>query len=197
MSSSKKVSDLVEMSRIMGRIKEFAPIHNTYKLDLSLLVEQMDVHQNDLSKCQSFYRSSIVMFFTGIEADIFYYNQFDPYNGYHDKNTFKEKLEKTFSQVCTTWKRDQLLQDYFSSNLETIFKLRNIRNDVAHPKSLVHVFKASNDDVAELKQAIEHYNAFINDLMSNFLFEMRFGSFQDMDEAIEKLFVGMIYIPKG
>ena len=190
--SQKTLTSLDGLKKIMKRMGEFPPIHNTYREDGELIISQMDLNIDDEKKYQSYYRSIITIFFSIIEADIFYYNQFDPYLNYSDRHSFKEKFEKTFPKVCQTWSRQQLQEEYFSKNSTTIHKLRNVRNNLAHPKALEHLYKASWEDVEELKGAFKNYNEFIKDLMTNFMFQLPVLPTIDIIEALKVISGGQV-----
>ena len=184
-----KILDSDEEMRLMkDRIPEFQIIHNTYMQDAFLIITHLDANLHDTPKMQSYYRSLVNIFLYVIEADIFYYNQFDKYPKYSDRHSFKEKIDGTFPQICKTWKREDLLNEYFKDNYDILIKLKDRRNNLAHPKQLGHLFKATLEDDAELKTAIANYDAFIRSLMANFFFERHFASVEDMLKVMGDLF---------
>lgn len=167
---AKAISSIEEMQQMVKMMGEFAPIHNIYRKDIEVLVKALHDSKDNVELSQTYYRAIIIVFFAMIEVDIFYYNQFDEYPKYHDRQSFKIKFESTFPKVCSTWEQNELCSQYFNDNLAVIDMLREIRNNLAHPKCIPHVFQPKEDDIHDLLLAIQNYTGFINVLMSNFFF---------------------------
>lgn len=96
------------------------------------------------------------------------------------------KFKKTFPKICAATNKLPLQESYFIQNLDTISKLRYIRNDLAHPKSLKHLYKATIEDGKELKQTFENYKAFISELMKNFFLKYKAKNRQEYEEFMQK-----------
>jgi uncharacterized protein YutE (UPF0331/DUF86 family) len=91
------------------------------------------------------------------------------YAGYDDKkDRFIEKFKETYKQICNTWNKHDLQKKYFDTKLQTLKELKNMRDDLVHPKKLEHIHKASEEDFKKLKNSFQDYDNFINALMDNF-----------------------------
>ncbi len=107
-----KIVSMEEFPKLLKYITEFSRVHNPKSDDCKFILELAARHRDDLPKFQALCRTSILSFFTLIEADIYYYNLFDKFKGYKDKLNFFEKFEPTFQQICGTWQWPDLLDEY-------------------------------------------------------------------------------------
>lgn len=132
------------------------------------LLETTDLHKDDTDKFMTLCRASIKSFFSLIEADIYHYNIFDSYKGYNDRQAFLEKFKKTFRQICTTWKREELHKQYFDLNLNDIKTLKEIRDKLIHPKVFSDIIDPTDKTFEMVRAGFKNYDEFINTIMSNF-----------------------------
>jgi hypothetical protein len=164
----KHISDVNEFWAYLPIIQKFPRIHNTLKADFQALLDLTDIHKDDEKKFVSLCRACVKGLFSLIEADIYYYNLFDKYDGYDDKHRFFEKFKKTFVQICRTWNREDLQKDYFSKSLEDLKELKNLRDKLAHPKELEDIIVPSANLLPQVQKAFLEYDTFIATIMSNF-----------------------------
>lgn len=165
---SKHIEDNDEFLRLSQVISQFPRIHNKIKNDFVTLLETTELNKEDTDKFITLCRACIKGFFSLIEADIYYYNLFDSYEGYKDRQPFLERFKKTFKQICTTWKREELHSQYFDLNLNDIKSLKVMRDRLIHPKELIDIIDPTDKTFEFVKLSFKNYDEFVNSLMSNF-----------------------------
>lgn len=171
-SVAKELKSQAELYALMPFLSKFSKIHNRLKNDYSVLLALTEQYSPDSTEFKILCRNAIKGLFSIMEADIHYYNIFDQYPGYKDRDKFMTRFKKTFVQVCTTWKREELQQKYFSDNLEQLKKLKQVRDLLTHPKEIEHICDPTLQDFNEIKGAFYRYDQFVLDIMSNFFFSV-------------------------
>jgi len=166
-----KVITKERFEEIRPYLAEFPKIHKEFKADLTVLFDYADQVKNDPSRFQALSRASLTYLFILIEADIYYYNLFDKYEGYKDSRPFMEKFENTFKQICGTWNWKKLQEEYFASQLEKLILLKKQRDKLTHPKRLDDIVKLEYQDLEAVKDFFHAYDKFIRTIMSNFFFQ--------------------------
>ncbi|MBO9684405.1 MAG: hypothetical protein J7502_17350 [Flavisolibacter sp.] len=160
--------------QLMGK---FQRVHNNIRPDFILLLQITEEHKYDDKKFDALYRACVTRFFTLIEADIYGLNQLDMYEGYDDKkDRFIEKFKETYKQICQTWNKEDLQKKYFDSKLQGLIELKRKRDELVHPKELIHLSKATENDFNILKGVFKDYDKFINDLMNDFFVSTKMDS---------------------
>lgn len=182
----KKISSKAEIDKYFNLLRDFPIIHNSLKGDVVLLMNAMVTHEED-TKVDSFYRSILSAFFSMVEADLFYYNQFDPYDGYRDYEKFNKKFKKTFEQICSTWGKTNLLNEYYDNDNGTIFDLKIIRNGISHPKKVSDINSKNNDEIEKVLSCYLRYVEFISKLMKNFFLDVQGDSNTETSELFAYL----------
>lgn len=92
------------------------------------------------------------------------------------KDRFIEKFKETYKQICQTWNKEDLQKKYFDSKLQGLIELKRKRDELVHPKELIHLSKATENDFNILKGVFEDYDKFINDLMNDFFVSTKMDS---------------------
>ncbi|WP_158824998.1 hypothetical protein [Mucilaginibacter lacusdianchii] len=171
MRRSKIIKDRQEFLSLIPLIQTFPLVHNKLKGDFKELLDMTKLCINGGQKFEVLGRLCIKNFFAMIEADIHYYNLFDRYEGFDEKDRFIDQFKETFKQVAKTFDAETLQKEYFSTKLQTLKKLKLLRNNLMHPKSLEDIFDPTYDDISDVETAFEDYNKFIAGLMSDFFFQ--------------------------
>ncbi len=169
---AKKITSKAEIDKYFRLISDFPVIHNTLKADFVLLMDSMVQHEAD-HKVASFYRSLLSSFYSMVEADLFYYNQFDPYTGYKDRHTFLPKFKQTFEQICKTWDKEKVLKEYYLADQEAIFDLKKVRNKLIHPEGLKDIALNNDEEIEKVLSCYNLYTVFISEIMQNFMFDIQ------------------------
>jgi hypothetical protein len=164
----KYIPDQKDFWSLVPLIVTFPKVHNTIKADFKILLEITELSKDDTIKFQTLCRSCIKSLFSLIEADIYYYNLFDAYDGYNDKHGFFDRFKKTFKQICKTWNRHELQQEYFRTKLEDLKELKVIRDRLIHPKKFEDIVEPTPDLFEKVNVVFNDYDAFILEIMSNF-----------------------------
>ena len=107
-------------------------IRNDY-LELLKLTSSLIEQQNQFN---ALYRACLRELFSLIESDLFGLNQLDKYNGYRDQERFIQKFKKTYEQICQTWKKDDLQQEYFKAKFDRLLLIKKRGTIQLTPKSL-------------------------------------------------------------
>lgn len=88
-----------EFLRLIPFVKTFPIIHNKLKDDFILLLKITEDHKDQTDKFYTLSRLCIKNLFALVEADIHYYNVFDMYEGYNDRDDFIKRFKETFKQI--------------------------------------------------------------------------------------------------
>ncbi len=169
-TNDKFVADQNEFWKLMPIVSKFPRLHNTIKADFVLLLTLTDESKSHTGKFEMLCRTCVKNLFSLIEADIYYYNLFDSYEGYDDRDKFFEKFKKTFKQICKTWNRQELQENYFASKLADLKYLKEFRDKLTHPKEVEHIIKPTDDTFNKVIRAFNDYDTFFSTIMSNFFF---------------------------
>ena len=166
----KFISDSNEFWKLFSIIQKFPPLHNTIKADFKTLLDLTEFHKNDEAKFKMLCRTCIRNLFSLIEADIYYYNLFDSYQDYADRHKFFDKFKKTFKQICKTWNKEKLQEEYFQTKLNDLKEIKDFRDKLTHPKEIKHIIVPTEDIFNKVKKVFNDYDTFISTIMSNFFF---------------------------
>lgn len=169
-TNDKFIPDENDFWKLMPIISKFPRLHNKIKADFVLLLELTEQSKNDTAKFEMLCRTSIKNLFSLIEADIYYYNLFDSYQDYDDRDKFFDKFKKTFKQICKTWNRQELQQEYFAAKLGDLKELKELRDKLTHPKEVEDIIQASDNTFNKVTKVFTDYDTFFSAIMSNFFF---------------------------
>lgn len=158
--------EFLETKKFLG---EFDVIHHRILCDLITLISISLKYRDKEDEYNSMFRSIVRSFFSLIEADLFYLNVLDKYDNYTDRENFYPKLKKTYKQVAKTLNREKIQKSYFDTKLGNLKKLKQIRNNLVHPKNINHLHFASKENFLLLNTCIEDYQNFIVKLMKGFI----------------------------
>lgn len=172
---SKSYSSEKEFREVIHILTQsYQKTHNIIRKDYLKLLEVTELNIQSKSSFSSLYRACIRELFCLIESDVYNLNRIDPYKGYEDKHRFFEKFKKTFRQVCETWGKSDLLEYYFSSKLQHLRNVKNVRDKITHPKSPNDFITPTEEDFNVVKQVFEDYTEFIKRLMTKFSIRISF-----------------------
>jgi hypothetical protein len=186
----KVITDKEEFLSLIPLIKTFPVIHNKLKDDFQNLLDITMKYSDNKFEFQTLGRLCIKNLFSMIEADLHYYNLFDKYNDYDDKDRFIEKFKKTFKQIAKTWEAETFQTEYFNTKLQKLKALKGLRNSLMHPKSLDDFINPTQNDVKEVEAAFKAYNIFISNIMTDFFFSYEGIDKQEVYEQV--LYLGTL-----
>ncbi|WP_114789956.1 hypothetical protein U0035_11575 [Niabella yanshanensis] len=167
-TNDKFIPDEKEFWKLLPLLSKFPRLHNTIKKDFELLLKLTEESECNPENFAMLCRTSIRNLFSLIEADLYYYNLFDSYEGYDDGHKFFDKFKKTFKQICKTWNRQELQEKYFSSKLAELKELKYLRDKLTHPKEIEHIIAPTKDTFIKVKKVYNDYDVFISTIMGNF-----------------------------
>jgi len=166
-----KQVDLATLLAMMPIFSNFPRLHNKLKDDFHVLLGIAEGLKSEPVKFGAQCNACIKEFFAMVEADLHYYNLLDPYKEYNERDPFFQKFKDTFKQICKTWGKGNLQEDYFSKRLTLLRVLKEKRDKLNHPKEVSDISATSIDDLEKLKIAFAAYNAFFSAMMENFFIE--------------------------
>lgn len=73
-------------------------------------------------------------------------------------------------QICKTWDRQELQQEYFAAKLGDLKELKELRDRLTHPKEVEHIIQATGNTFNKVKKVFTDYDTFFSAIMSNFFF---------------------------
>jgi hypothetical protein len=165
---SKKYETYEALMKAVKALIKFQRIHKDIRDDYLELLQITENHKSIEKTFDALYRASLKSLFSLIEADIYGLNTLDPYEGYKDRHTFIFKFKETFKQIASTWNKQDIQVNYFESKLKGLIELKEMRDELIHPKDIGHIHKASEISFKRLKTVFNEYDSFINDLMNDF-----------------------------
>jgi len=102
---------------------------------------------------------------TLIEADVYLYNQYNPYEGFDDSDAILDKFKKTFKHHGKEFnKRDSVIA-FCSKWFEHLKAIKVIRDRVTHPKSMAFI-QVSPDDLNLTFKVYKAYTNFVSEIMT-------------------------------
>jgi hypothetical protein len=173
---TKQYSNLEDFRKASIAMDHYQKIHNLIRLDYIELLRILENSKENENEFNALYRASLKSLFTIIEADIYGLNNIDSYPDYSDRDSFENKLKKTFKQVCNTWQKPELNTEYFNGKYANLKVLRKKRDEIIHPKKTEHIHKATEEEFNKLKQGFTDYDNFINALMDKFYIGVKIDS---------------------
>ena len=182
---SRDYTDLILFEEALNVMGEFQLLHNLLRHDYIVLVQLTDKYVNSPLEFFTLYNSCLIRLFTMIEADMYGLYRLDPYPGKKATNFFHQ-FPNIFNQICSTWRKEDVKNNYFKNHWDELCALKNLRNSFTHPKNRTHVLPATIADFKRLRDAWDNYNMFMGEITNNFYVGFR-GNLNDIDiDAIIK-----------
>ncbi len=179
---SKTFKNKEEFRKANLALNDYQKRHNIIRKDYELLLEITDLYQDERGKFDTLYRASLKGFLSLIESDIFGLNNIDKYEGYSDRHSFEDKFKKTFKQVCRTWNKNEIIQQYLDSKYGLLKSIKTKRDKLIHPKTTEDIVIASKKEFLDLKTAFKDYTKMLHSIMNNFFISI---NVKNMDEIID------------
>ncbi|WP_300569185.1 hypothetical protein [Flavobacterium sp.] len=170
---SKEFLNYDEFKNASEAFRVYQLTHNIIRKDYQILLEITERAKDNNIEFDALYRASLKSLFTIIEADIFGLNNLDKYPNYSDQHRFEDKFKNTFSNICKVWKKQEIKEKYFDAKYSDLKNIRRKRDELVHPKNMLHIHGASINDFNKLKQVFTDYDNFINSLMDGFFIEVQ------------------------
>jgi len=153
---------------LMKRLMQCFNFNNKQTDDFKFLLSVTEANRADDEKFKTMVRACLKSFLNILEADLYFLNKLDAYPNYEDRNDFISKFKKTFKQVTSTWEREKIYNEYRDKEFEVLLKVKDVRDKLIHPKSLLDVVNIGEQDYKDVIQAFEAYQKFLLKLVSNF-----------------------------
>jgi uncharacterized protein YutE (UPF0331/DUF86 family) len=183
--NAKTYDNSEEFRKANWAMKDFQLRHNTIRIDYEILLEITEENKNTPEKFNSLYRAAIRSFLSLIESDMYGLNLIDPYTGYNDKNDFETKFKKTYKQICSTWKKEQIIKSYLDSKYSDLKNIKTIRDNLVHPKKNSDIPEVTEEMFNQLKKVFSDYSTMIHSIMDGFFIRINIDNMGD----IGKLFI--------
>lgn len=159
-------------------LKEFEEarqlLHNykrTYVIlrnDLLNLIDLAIKCKEDKKAFNALYRACLKGLFSLISYDISYLDRLDAYPDRSDSEKFLGRFKKTFKQICTTWEKLDLLEDYSGSELERLRTMEIKKDRIADPRNPTDLGTATFEDLDLLRLFYGRYDTFHKKVMEGF-----------------------------
>jgi hypothetical protein len=169
-SKTKQFDNLQDMLKASEVLPKFSKLHNKMKDSFNGLIEITKSFDGRDAEYKILIKTCLIDLFGLIEADIFYYNTIDNHAQQDEKIDFNEKMKLTFDQIATTFGKEEIVDEYFRTQMQLVRKLRKKRNKQVHPKEVVHLLDPTKRDLNDIIFCFEKYDELINGIMSNFFF---------------------------
>ncbi len=149
--------------RIQG-LGEFQLLHNELGKDFLELYRVTIASIEAGNKSPELIRSCIREFFSLVEADLFYLNYLEPYDGYDDGHAILDKFKKTYKAHCKFHDKMDLYRKFLDHNFSDFRVLKFKRDKITHPKNKegITVDRDLLDKTYKLSIA---YTSFVNEAM--------------------------------
>lgn len=183
---SKVFTDKEKFRKANIAFNDYQKRHNIIRKDYEVLLAITDKYQNDIEKFDALYRASLKGFLSLIESDIFGLNQVDKFEGYSDKLSFEEKFKKTFKQICSTWNKDEIIQEYLDSKYGLLKSIKKKRDRLVHPKTSADIVNASKNEFLDLSRAFKDYYKMLHSIMDDFFISIDVQNVEDIIELFKK-----------
>jgi hypothetical protein len=138
---TKYYKSLPEVINALEIMVKFQSIHNVIRKDYLKLLRITEDNKSIEISFNALYRASLKSLFSFIEADIYCLNELDSYKNYSDNDSFIVKFKN--KQIAKTWKKEKVQKTYFDSKLKGLKDLKKTREQLIHPKEIIHFQCAS------------------------------------------------------
>jgi hypothetical protein len=176
-----------ELTARFKNSREFQKTHNALVADIVKLYKIATAVESFIQP--TLIRALYKEFFSMVEADLYLINQFNPYQGYDDKETIVPKFKKTYRKHSQDFKKAGIHQQYQSAEFRYFLTMVSKRHGFTHPKGR-HSIKVVVDDITLFKKVFDTYRAHINTLMTDVGFEIHLPpstSQAEFDALMKKL----------
>jgi hypothetical protein len=147
---------------IMEAMVHFQNVHNELRNDFSSIYA---ITVSSTEPKQHLIRSCIKELFTLIEADVYLYNQYNPYAGFDDSDAILDKFKKTFKHHGREFNKLDSVIAFNSKWFEHLKMVKLIRDRITHPKGKGSI-QVSLDDLSLTFKVYDAYANFVNDIMT-------------------------------
>src|SRR5690349_16834024 len=104
MDNTKEI-DPKDFEMTFQNMRIFQLVHNELRKDFEAIYELAKNKIDDIEVAKPLIRGCIKELFSLIEADIYLLNQFNPYLGYNEKDSFTKKFKKTYKHHGRTFNK--------------------------------------------------------------------------------------------
>lgn len=164
MDNIKDITGINAINIMQGMI-HFKNVHNELRKDFLVVYNLATDESNQSSTPKPLIRSCIKELFSLIEADIYLYNQYNPYRGFDDKDSILDKFKKTFKHHGKEFNKSELVAEFNSKQFESIRKVKVLRDAITHPKSKLSI-QVTREDLALTFEVYNSYTDYVNMLMT-------------------------------
>lgn len=83
------------------------------------------------------------------------------------------KFEKTFTQICLTWEKTGLLEDYIGQKTERLGHIKSECDKMTCPETPKVMKVNTLDDLRKLKLVFNEYKAFMNKVLNGMFIALK------------------------
>jgi hypothetical protein len=166
------VGSLEEQFAIMQKMSIMQRTHNALAQDFGTLAEFAKENVNNPGRIEPLIRACIKELFSLVEADLYLINQYLPYEGYNEMDSLSKKFKKTYRHHSRSFKKEQIKQQYQSKSYGRLYRLKQKRDEIVHPKGL-HSIAVTLSNLDEVIVVYQEYRNYIIQLMTNIGFSVQ------------------------
>jgi len=166
--------DIGEMMILIKQMSEFQLTYNELKKDYLLIYDKTVGKDIDEANAPPLIRGCIKECFSLMEANIFLYNVWNPYENYNDRDGFIDKFKKTFKHHSNTFPNNNRLDtlNTFKSNFfDLLLKQFEVRHQITHPKSL-QLIRVTKVDLEQNYKLYQGYTTFIAEMFRDVMIDV-------------------------
>jgi hypothetical protein len=134
METDLKVDSLTELLMKAEQMRELQLVHNELRKDFLKIYDLAKANPENSDSFKPLIRACIKELFMLIESDLYLINQFNPYPAFDDHDRFYKKFKATFKQHASIFAKENLRVEFNSKNLRTFNYLKDLRDNITHPK---------------------------------------------------------------
>jgi len=150
---------------IMFAMMHFQNVHNELRKDF-LSIYNITVATAIESELHSpLIRSCIKELFTLIEADVYLYNQYNPYADFKETDSILDKFKKTFKHHGKEFNKIETVIAFNSKWFKHVKNIKILRDRITHPKGKSFI-QVSLDDLKLTFIVYDAYTNFVNEIMT-------------------------------
>ena len=166
------VGTLEEQFAIMQKMSIMQRTHNALAKDFETLAAIAKENSDDAERIKPLIRACIKELFSLVEGDLYLINQYLPYEGYTDTDNLSKKFKKTYRHHSKSFKKEELKIQYQSKYYGRLYRLKQKRDDIVHPKGLQAIDVVATD-LNEVIDVYQEYRMYIIQLMTNIGFSVQ------------------------
>jgi hypothetical protein len=166
MDKNLKVENFVDLLDLGQKMREFQLVHNELKRDFLGIYKVAIKNIDNEQLVNPLVRACVKELFSLIEADLYLLNQFNPYPGYVDRDSFLDKFKNTYKHHARIFGKEEIHLQFNSRTIEALIKQKEIRDRTTHPKGQRSILVDTNI-LEKINELYLKYTNYVSTMMTN------------------------------